>query len=148
MIRRPAARFLLLVALAGGGLGACAPSSKPPIEYAVREFTVAHPLRDVYGRLQQQMNGCPSVNSLLGPPEVVGTLERDRRSGRVAMVQRARGGDEVLWGANLAASAEGTKVSTFTARHRGIGNVEWLMRSWAEGRDPGRNQDGFDFVVC
>jgi hypothetical protein len=148
MFRRSAAPFLILAAALGAGLGACAPSNKPPIEYSVREFTVTHSLRDVFGRLQEQMNGCPSVNSLLWPPEVVGNLERDRRSGRVAMVQRRRGGDEVLWGANLAAVEGGTKMSVFTARHRGIGNVEWLMRAWAEGRDPERNQDGFDFVIC
>jgi hypothetical protein len=140
--------LLVTAALAEGALSACAPSDRAPIEYNVREVTVAVPLRDVYSRLLGRMNACPSVNSLLSPPEVAGTIARDQQSARVAMVQRSRGHEEALWGANLATVAQGTKMSMFTARYRGVGNVEWLMQAWAQGRDPQRFQDGFDFVVC
>jgi hypothetical protein len=137
---------LLLAALAGCG-GRAPPE---PIEYTAKEFVVPAPVRDVYARLRGRMDACPSTYALFASNRIEGSLASDRRSARVAVVRPVGKAAEALWGANLSAAEDGksTKVATFRARARGLPNVDWLMRAWAEGRDPGLLQDGFDFMVC
>jgi hypothetical protein len=142
-MRSPAAAFVVVFVLAGcaGADGAAQPRT-----YVEREFAVRESLPGVYSRMVARIEGCVSFNSLFTPRQLVSRIEPGDERAEIAVVRRT--GDAPLWGANLQSTAEGTKVVTYAARNESVGQVNAMMRAWAENRQLKQTPGVPQFADC